>query len=174
MRISKGYNSKKSSSEDNPYWISFSDLMSALLVIFILSAVALIIELTQRTNEIDKSIKEIQKSEQIRFEVLQDIKSELEKTNIKVEISENHSVLRIPEETLSFTSGSEKISRDKHTQKIVIEIGSIKVTALNTSIQFLLRGTQIVILFIIGAKEIGGLALIEQFLCGNYGVKKLI
>mgnify|MGYP003667330882 FL=1 len=39
--------------EENPYWMSFSDLMSGLLVIFILAAVALIIELTQKTKDIE-------------------------------------------------------------------------------------------------------------------------
>jgi preprotein translocase subunit YajC len=53
--------------EENPYWISFSDLMSALLVIFILAALALIIELTQKTESIDDSIKELQKGEQVRL-----------------------------------------------------------------------------------------------------------
>jgi len=125
MRMSSGNSTRNNSSEENPYWISFSDLMSALLVIFILASVALIIELTQRTNEIDKSIKEIQKSEQVRFEILNDIKSELEEKNIKVEVSENHSVLRIPEDTLSFASGSEKIPDNQKTQKIVREIGTI-------------------------------------------------
>ena len=34
--------------EENPYWMSFSDIMSALLVIFILAAVALMVQLMEK------------------------------------------------------------------------------------------------------------------------------
>ena len=33
--------------EENPYWMSFSDIMSALLVIFILASVILILQLME-------------------------------------------------------------------------------------------------------------------------------
>ena len=95
--------------EENPYWISFSDLMSALLVIFILAALALIIELTQKTENIDNSIKELQKAEQVRQYILNEIKEELTKQNIKVVIADNETAIRIPEETLSFKSGQDVI-----------------------------------------------------------------
>ena len=76
--------------EENPYWMSFSDLMSGLLVIFILAAVALIIELTQKSEKIDASIEELQKAEQARKDILTDIQDDLDKQNIHVEIVENH------------------------------------------------------------------------------------
>jgi hypothetical protein len=40
--------------EENPYWMSFSDIMSALLVIFILASVILILKLM----EIEKELKQ--------------------------------------------------------------------------------------------------------------------
>ena len=40
--------------EENPYWMSFSDIMSALLVIFILAAVILILQLMEKQKEIDE------------------------------------------------------------------------------------------------------------------------
>jgi len=95
--------------EENPYWISFSDLMSALLVIFILAALALIIELTQKTDSIDESIKELQKAEQARQDILNEVKEQLAKQNIEVVIADNETVIRIPEETLSFKSGQDLI-----------------------------------------------------------------
>lgn len=49
----RSYTGPRNIDEDNPYWVSFSDLMSGLLVIFILASVALIIELTQRTNDVE-------------------------------------------------------------------------------------------------------------------------
>lgn len=109
--------------EENPYWMSFSDLMSGLLVIFILAAVALIIELTQKSEKIDASIEELKKAEQARQNILIDIKEELAKQNIHVEIAENDTVLRIPDSTLSFESAKDTLPQDKQTQQNVRAIG---------------------------------------------------
>lgn len=95
--------------EENPYWLSFSDLMSALLVIFILAAVALIIELTQTQEIIEKDIEALRNAEQARREILYEIKNELELQSILVEVAENDTVLRIPQQTLSFDSNEDFI-----------------------------------------------------------------
>lgn len=118
--------------EENPYWMSFSDLMSGLLVIFILAAVALIIELTQKSEKIDASIEELQKAEQARKDILTDIQDDLDKQNIHVEIVENHTVLRIPESTLSFESGKDTLPEDEHTQYEVRAIGIALHKAITT------------------------------------------
>ena len=120
--------------EENPYWISFSDLMSALLVIFILAALALIIELTQKTESIDDSIKELQKAEQVRQDILSEVKEELAKQNIEVVIAVNDTVIRIPEETLSFKSGKDLIPDEKI--KIVKSIGTTLHTAIMKNERF--------------------------------------
>lgn len=109
--------------EENPYWMSFSDLMSALLVIFILATVALIIELTQKSEKIDASIQELQRAEEARRNILLDIKEDLAKQNIIVEIVENDTVLRIPESTLSFKSAKDTLPEDEKTQTEVAAIG---------------------------------------------------
>jgi flagellar motor protein MotB len=109
--------------EENPYWMSFSDLMSALLVIFILATVALIIELTQKSEKIEASIQELQRAEEARRNILLDIKEELAKQNIHVEIVENDTVLRIPESTLSFESAKDTLPEDEKTQTEVAAIG---------------------------------------------------
>ncbi len=109
--------------EENPYWMSFSDLMSALLVIFILATVALIIELTQKSEKIDASIQELQRAEEARRNILLDIKDDLAKQNIIVEIVENDTVLRIPESTLSFESAKDTLPEDERTQTEVAAIG---------------------------------------------------
>lgn len=109
--------------EENPYWMSFSDLMSALLVIFILATVALIIELTQKSEKIDASIQELQRAEEARRNILLDIKEDLAKQNIIVEIVENDTVLRIPESTLSFESAKDTLPEDDKTQTEVVAIG---------------------------------------------------
>lgn len=120
--------------EENPYWISFSDLMSALLVIFILAAVALIIELTQRTQDIDAGIEELKKAEQARQDILNEVREELAKQNIKVEIADNETVIRIPEETLSFKSGEDQIPENMVTS--VKSIGAVLHTAIMKNDRF--------------------------------------
>lgn len=47
--------------EENPYWVSFSDLMSGLLVIFILASVALIIQITEAKVKFEQEREETRK-----------------------------------------------------------------------------------------------------------------
>lgn len=111
--------------EENPYWMSFSDLMSGLLVIFILAAVALIIELTQKTTEIDEGIDELKKAEQAREDILNEVRRELAEQDIEVLLADNDTVIRIPESTLSFESGENKIPNDPRVQYAVAQIGLV-------------------------------------------------
>ncbi|KUI99563.1 OmpA/MotB family protein [Vibrio sp. MEBiC08052] len=111
--------------EENPYWVSFSDLMSGLLVIFILASVALIIELTQKTNQVDAGIDELKKAEQVRRNIVFDIKEELARRNVFVEIAENDTVIRIPDKTLSFVSGEDELPRNNEMQDAVREVGLV-------------------------------------------------
>lgn len=109
--------------EENPYWMSFSDLMSGFLVIFILAAIALIIELTQKTEKIDQSIDELKKAEQVRRDIINEVQDELAKKNIRVEIADNDTVLRIPDSTLGFKSGEDTLPQDEEMQLAVRDIG---------------------------------------------------
>jgi flagellar motor protein MotB len=122
--------------EENPYWMSFSDLMSGLLIIFILAAVALIIELTQKTDNIDKTIKELMQAEKARRSIILDIQEELAKQNIRVEIVDNDTVIRIPESTLSFESAQDKLPDDEIVQKSVRAIGLALHSAIQTNERF--------------------------------------
>lgn len=90
------------SDDENPYWISFSDIMAGLLVIFILASVMLIMELSQRKELIDRAIEDIQKTNEMRKAMLQEIVDALSALGIQVLISEDKTVLHIPEEALAF------------------------------------------------------------------------
>ena len=111
------------SDEENPYWISFSDIMSGLLIIFVLAVLSLILELTQTKTEVSEAIKELAKAEQIRREILDEIAQELRRKNIEVEIVDNHTVLRIPDNLLSFETNRFEIPKDTIVQNLVLEIG---------------------------------------------------
>jgi flagellar motor protein MotB len=116
--------------EENPYWISFSDLMSALLVIFILAAVALIIELTETQKKIEQDIDQLKNAEHARRDILHEIRDELAKQNIKVLIADNDTVLRIPESTLAFASNSYNLPVNKTVRTSVLTIGRVLHTAI--------------------------------------------
>lgn len=117
--------------EENPYWISFSDLMSALLVVFILAAVALIIELTETQKKIENDIDQLRNAEQARKDILHEIKDKLALKNIIVVIADNDTVLRIPETTLTFASDSDQIPQGKKRRDAIKTIGEILHTAIN-------------------------------------------
>ncbi|MCZ6804788.1 MAG: OmpA family protein [Proteobacteria bacterium] len=119
--------------DENPYWISFSDIMAGLLVIFILATLLLFMQLTQQQErlkqveeEIHETVSDIEKANRVRSELLGDVKEALEEQGIEVEISDNDSVLTIPSRTLSFESDHADIP--PHQEAIVEKIG---ITLLN-------------------------------------------
>ena len=91
-----------SSRDENPYWISFSDIMAGLLVIFILAVVYLVMVISKQKEDIDDKIRAIEQVENIRSEMLAEIELELKQAGIDVEVSDNESVIRIPDDQLSF------------------------------------------------------------------------
>jgi len=121
MKLSRRHNI--SVDEDNPYWLSFSDVLSGLLVLFILASLALILELTETKEQVNEALNEIQQAEKARFNIIQQVQDELQKEGVLVEVIENHTVLRIPEKQLAFRTNSYKLPRDKKTQEIVQKIG---------------------------------------------------
>jgi flagellar motor protein MotB len=128
MKISPIRSQKIQPDEENPYWMSFSDIMAGLLIIFVLASLALILELNQKKTNLMEKSKEIAKAEKVRRDVLTEIKKTLAQKGITVEVSENHSVLRIPNKQLSFKSDEHKIP--KRFQKDILEIGSALYSAV--------------------------------------------
>jgi len=141
MRLIRSRTPNSTEGDDNPYWISFSDIMSGLLIIFILASLALILELTRTRTEVTDAIKEIVKAEQIRRQILDEIVEKLRKKNIEVEVSENHSVLRIPENVLYFSSNEYQIPKDKRVREVVKEIGLFLYEAITKDNRWLYLDT---------------------------------
>lgn len=109
--------------EENPYWISFSDIMAGLLIIFILASLILILELLETREQINRSVAGIVEAERVRGTILREIQEELEQKNILVEISDNESVLRIPDDLLAFETDRYRIPPSQRIQEVVYEIG---------------------------------------------------
>jgi len=105
--------SQRNVDEDNPYWLSFSDIMSGLLVVFILASLYLMLELQEKKDLIDESVIELAKANQVRSEILHEIKEELKQEGVQVDVVDNESVLRIPSDQLHFVSGKSDIPESK-------------------------------------------------------------
>lgn len=106
--------------ESNPYWISFSDIMTGLLVIFILACMKLILDLTETRNKVDVEIEALSKANRVRSEVLVEMKDELIKSGIYVEVVDNDSVLRVPASQLHFESDQYEIPEGKNVAVTMI------------------------------------------------------
>lgn len=118
--------------EENPYWVSFSDIMAGLLVIFILASMALVLQLRDKNEQVTEAIKELQKAEQVRRTIIEEIVSELKKSEIEVAISENHTVIRIPENVISFKQGKFEIPRSPLVRDNILKIGMAISRAIQT------------------------------------------
>lgn len=97
---------KAADSSDNPYELSFSDMMSGLLVIFILATMVLVLQLVNVQVDLKTEKEQLTQAEKVREALLLDIQEELNKEGIEVHLSENNTVLRIPEQVISFKSAS--------------------------------------------------------------------
>ncbi len=122
--------------EENPYWMSFSDVMSALLIIFILASVALIIqlmeireELREQQQEFNEEIQELQQAEQVRRTILHEAADLLQQRGIRVTVSENDTVLSIPNDILGFGTARYEIGPDY--QETALEIGEVLSEVIN-------------------------------------------
>jgi flagellar motor protein MotB len=100
--------------------MSFSDILSALLMLFILAAVILILQLIQRKSEFEESVKQIGQGELILSIILRDIHEELGRRGIEIEVSEEDSVIRIPNELLGFETGEFEIQPRYASTALVI------------------------------------------------------
>ncbi len=147
--------------EDNPYWISFSDIMSGLLVIFILASLQLILELSEKNEMIDDAIKELAERNQARAEMLEEISAELSSQGIDVEIAENKSVLRIPDDQLYFKTLRYDIPKDR--SHAVLSVGRALYNAITKDD----RGRLIETVFIEGHTDSRPARTLEM---GNWGL----
>jgi len=131
--FSRNKRQKPNANEENPFVLSFSDLMAGLLAIFILALIVTMLELQKRKEELLReqnkikitlvelvgSLQEIQtiqtsissaldgvsQRERSLTAMLEGIQHDLKERGVEVIVAENGSVLRIPEQGLSFDLG---------------------------------------------------------------------
>lgn len=145
------------SEEENPFLLSISDLMAALLAVFVLAVVLMMIQLErkkkeleedrrrieitrlelidslksiQETNdEVGKAIQQVSTREQNLAELLGGMQRELAGRGIQVALAESSTVLRIKEDELSFSLGSHDIP--PQSKPIVDAIGEVLLNWLS-------------------------------------------
>jgi flagellar motor protein MotB len=131
--FSRKKHKKPAPSDENPFVLSFSDLMAGLLAIFILALIVTMLELQKRKEELLReqekikvtlvelvgSLQEIQtlqtsiasaldgvsQRESSLTAMLEGVQKDLKERGVDVIVAENGSVLRIPEKGLSFALG---------------------------------------------------------------------
>lgn len=87
--------------------MSFSDMMSGMLIIFILICISLLYALSKIEKNVEDNIAELRESTRVRSEIIKEIEEKLSAQGIIVEIDkDDDSVLRIPEESFHFNTGS--------------------------------------------------------------------
>lgn len=118
-------------------WISFSDLMTALLAIFMLAAVALVFSLAQeedalasalsdaeeakaRGDRFDAMLSTLGTAEQVRAEMVSEVREALAARGIHVEVDASSSVLHIPADLLGFDPGSSEIPPQQRTNALIL------------------------------------------------------
>lgn len=139
MRMRFARTGSNYSDEENPYWISFSDIMSGLLVIFILATLALILDLMETKTQVNAAIEELDKAEKVRKTILNELEQELRTRNIPVELSDNHTVLRIPTKALAFPSDGHTIPSTM--SDVVTQIGDVLYTSITKEQRWLYLDT---------------------------------
>ena len=115
--------------ETGSFWISYSDILSSLLIIILLVTVYAIFELMQTKRNVTQSLEEITTAELIRKDVLEEVQENLKAEGIVVEVADNFSVLRIPESTLTFRSNDYRIPI--RMQKALQKIGEAILKSLD-------------------------------------------
>ncbi|AEG43649.1 OmpA family protein [Isoptericola variabilis] len=148
------------STNDDSYWISFSDLMSALLLVFLLAVVLLVVSLTNKEQELvaqqeqaaeaeaafaaqreslESQVATLSDREETRAQLVNEIAEQLRDRGIRVEVSEDSSVLHIPTSALGFDSGSYDI-RPAH-QPVALTIGTVLADALRKDERYAILDT---------------------------------
>jgi flagellar motor protein MotB len=79
--------------------------------------------LQEQVVEVEEEISMLRKAEEVRRNILTEAADILQKRGIQVEVSENSTVLRIPNQLLGFDTGANEIGRQY--QDIAFEIGEV-------------------------------------------------
>lgn len=142
MRILRRKNQDADTGES--YWISFTDLMTSLLFIFILAVMALMLQLTQQQSALanqktkfSEQISTLQTAEVVRSQMLEEIQKELKAAGINVLVTENNSVVSIPSALLGFGASSYEIQKSYEEVSLTIGKAISRAISKDERLQYL-------------------------------------
>ena len=92
--------------EEVNYWMSYADLMSAMLMVFALLLTIVILDFREVLEEKEKQIEEVVS---VKTEIIQALTKAFEKSNVSIEIDQQTGAIRLPGGVL-FKSNSAEIS----------------------------------------------------------------
>ena len=113
--MTSGYKpTQEASSEGQNYLATVSDLVSALIFVFIIMLAVFAYQLANVIEDQAKVREELTASDETRDRMLQDIKSRLEESGMRVDVLADQGVLRLSDNAINFPSGSETPVPDHH------------------------------------------------------------
>lgn len=86
--------------QEESYFVSMTDLMVGMLFIFIIVLMAFALNLREQQDRHDRATQAVTETKITRREMLENIKTEMERRGVKVIIDPKNGVLRLPEELL--------------------------------------------------------------------------
>lgn len=113
------FKKKVNNEEESTYWISFSDLMSSVLIIFILLFVYKLIEFQDNLNATERKIQELTNT---RTKIISMLQEEFEKENIDIVIDSKTGAIQLNESILFDTGKSELKEEGKTFSKNFIPV----------------------------------------------------
>ena len=111
--------SKKSQEEEVGFWISFSDLMASILIIFILLFVYKLVEYQANFTEKEQQIQELTST---RVKIIEMLQEEFKKEDIDINIDPKTGTIKLNESILFDTSKSELKEEGKEFARRFIPI----------------------------------------------------
>lgn len=119
MRTPLNSQDSDASGEDPGYWISISDLMSGLLIIFILALTYYMLTYSEESAKYREKTDKLTQNDILRREILYTIEAELKRRDImNVQVDASHGVLRLQEGIL-FDSGEDQV---KEQGRAIIQV----------------------------------------------------
>ena len=112
--ISESRSSPAEGQGGHNYLASVSDLVSALIFIFIIMLAVFAYQLANVTRKQEERVEDLEAEEETRTRMLRDIKSRLEKAGMRVEVLADQGVLRLSDNAINFPSGSETPVPEHH------------------------------------------------------------
>ena len=119
--ITASRSGSRTGSHDNNYLANLSDLVAAFIFVFMIMLAVFAHQLATQTKKLEEETrkrdevrKELMAADEARFQILQDIATQLRHADLTVEVLADQGILRLSENTVNFPSGGETPLPEHH------------------------------------------------------------